>query len=361
MTLLLNYRPVLRQPTGIGVYANAVLPALQELPHVLIPGGEEGTAWQRLKRLAWSQLELPRLARRHQASLIFTPAPEGYLGPQAVPQVVMVHDLRPISHPERSLQSVYFRSWVPPLLRRCRHILTNSRFTAREIQRCTGLPPHRITVIPLGYAAAMFRPTASDEDAGPRDPGCRQTSSERASPRPYLLHVGQAYPHKNLQRLVRAFAQLAPRHPELRLVLAGKPHPTETARLHALVEHLGLQDSVEFRAYVPVADLPALYRGALALVYPSLWEGFGLPVLEAMACGTPVITSKGSGTEEVAGGAALLVDPLNDRDLEGSMARIVADQTLREPMRRRGIERAGQFSWAATASQTVRLLQGLTP
>jgi hypothetical protein len=152
MTLLLNYRPVLRQPTGIGVYANAVLPALQELPHVLLPGGEEGGGGQRLRRLAWTQLTLPRLARRHRASLIFTPAPEGYLGPQRIPQVVMVHDLRPISHPELSLQSLYFRRWVPPLLRSCCHILTNSQFTAAEIQRCTGVPDSRITVTPLGPA-----------------------------------------------------------------------------------------------------------------------------------------------------------------------------------------------------------------
>jgi len=101
MTLLLNYRPVLRQPTGIGVYAQAVLPALQQLPHVLIAGGEPGTAQQRVRRLAWSQWRLQRLARRHHASLIFTPAPEGYLGPQTIPQVVMVHDLRPIIRSDR--------------------------------------------------------------------------------------------------------------------------------------------------------------------------------------------------------------------------------------------------------------------
>ena len=137
MTLLLNYRPVLQQPTGIGVYANAVLPVLRELSPVLIPGGEEGSAGQRLRRLAWSQLSLPRVARHHRASLIFTPAPEGYLGNQTIPQVVMVHDLRPISHPDRSLQSVYFRAWVPPLLRQCHSIFTNSVFTAAEIQRCS--------------------------------------------------------------------------------------------------------------------------------------------------------------------------------------------------------------------------------
>ena len=341
MTLLLNYRPVLRQPTGIGVYANAVLPALQELPHVLIPGGEEGTAQQRLKRLAWSQFQLPRLAKRHDASVIFTPAPEGYLGPQTIPQVVMVHDLRPISHPERSLQSLYFRSWAPPLLRSCRHVLTNSEFTAGEIRRCTGLPASRITVTPLGYDEQMFKP-------GP----CQQDSKDR----PYLLHVGQQYPHKNLRRLIQAFAKVASSYPELRLVLAGKPHPKETPVLQALVRELGLQQHVEFRSYVPYAELPDLYRGALALVYPSLWEGFGLPILEAMACGTPVITSRGSGTEEVAGDAAILVDP-------GSVAAIadgirMALSSAFRDLRSRSLERAAAFSWTLVRVNTAATLAG---
>jgi glycosyltransferase involved in cell wall biosynthesis len=333
---------VLRQPTGIGVYANALLPELQQLPHVLIPGGEQGSASQRLKRLAWTQLQLPRLARRHKASLIFTPAPEGYLGPQTIPQVVMVHDLRPISHPERSLQSLYFRSLVPPLLREARHVLTNSQFTAAEIQRCTGLPAQRITVIPLGYDADHFTP------GDPQGPSPQQ---------PYLLHVGQAYPHKNLRRLLQAFAQVSPTNPELRLVLAGKPHPTETPQLKALAAELGLQQRVEFRAYVLYAELPDLYRGALAFVFPSLWEGFGLPVLEAMACGTPVITSAGSGTEEVAGDAALLVDPADTDELSQALGCLIEQPKLREQCRKQGLERAKRFSWAATAVATRALLE----
>ena len=341
MTLLLNYRPVLRQPTGIGVYANAVLPALQELPHVLIPGGDEGTAQQRLKRLAWSQFQLPRLAKRHEASVIFTPAPEGYLGSQTIPQVVMVHDLRPISHPERSFQSLYFRSWVPPLLRSCRHVLTNSQFTAREIQRCTGLPDSRITVTPLGYDEQMFKP-------GPCPPGSKEP--------PYLLHVGQQYPHKNLRRLIQAFAEVAELYPELRLVLAGKPHPTQTPILKALVQELRLQGRVEFRSYVPYTELPDLYRGALAFVYPSLWEGFGLPILEAMACGTPVITSVGSGTEEVAGDAALLVSSTDPSALKGGLKDLIDNSALRSQLSSHGIERAEQFSWSQTARSLREIL-----
>lgn len=344
MTLLLNYRPVLRQPTGIGVYANAVLPALQQLPHVLIPGGEEGSAQQRLKRLAWTQWELPRLARRHQASMIFTPAPEGYLGPQRIPQVVMVHDLRPISHPERSLQSLYFRSWVPPLLRAARHVLTNSRFTAAEIQRCTGLPAERITVIPLGYDAQHFYTTA------PVGPIPQQ---------PYLLHVGQAYPHKNLPRLVEGFAQIAPLYPELRLVLAGKPHRVQTPLLRELVRERGLERRVEFLSYVPYAQLPDLYRGALAFVYPSLWEGFGLPLLEAMACGTPVITSRGSATEEAAGDAALLVEPTDESGLIEALTLLVQDAALRLELSRKGTARARCQTWKRTGDVTSRLLSQL--
>jgi len=341
--LLLNYSPVLRQPTGIGVYANAVLPALQNLPHVLIPGGQEGTARQRLRRLAWSQVQLPQLARHQGASLIFTPAPEGYLGPQEIPQVVMVHDLRPISHPERSLQSLYFRAWVPSLLRCCRHILTNSEFTAREIQRCSGVPQERITVIPLGYDRDVFYPAA-----------------QAYADAPYLLHVGQAYPHKNLQRLIEAFAQLAPRHKQLRLVLAGKSHAQETPRLQALVAERGLEARVEFRPYVPFGQLADLYRGALALVYPSLWEGFGLPVLEAMACGIPVLTGAGSGTGEVAADAALLVEPTDGAALADAMEALVSQSRLRADLRCRGLERARAFSWSHTGHITASLLADLS-
>ena len=347
--LLLNYRPVLRQPRGIGVYANGVLPELQGLEHSLIPGGGEGGAKERLRRLAWSQMRLLERARRAGASLIFTPAPEGYLGRQTIPQVVMVHDLRPISHPERSLQSLYFRAWVPPLLRSCQRVITNSQFTAAEIERHTGLAASRISVIPLGYDDQLFRP------ASPGSP-CQAPPVLAGLSGPYLLHLGQAYPHKNLERLIRAFAQVAPHHPELNLVLAGKPHGSETPRLQGLVEVLGLQNRVRFLAYVPYEQLGALYRGALALAYPSLWEGFGLPVLEAMACGTPVLTSVGSGTGEGAGDAALLVNPTDSGAIAEALGALASRSSRRDDLRRRGLARAAGFSWQRTGAATRELL-----
>jgi len=338
--LLLNYKPVLHQPTGIGVYAHAVLPALQNFEHVIIPGGGSGGVKERLSRFGWSQFQLPKLARERKADLIFTPAPEGYLGEQRVPQIVMVHDLRPLSHPERSIQSLYFRNWVPPLLRQCRHIITNSKFTALEIRRATGVSEDKISVTSLGYDSDHFY--ASE-------------MQNRLHCRPYLLHVGQAYPHKNLERLIHAFNMIAHHFPEVDLLLLGKPHPLETSRLKLMTSELGLSERVFFKSYVPYGDLPNWYRGALAFVYPSLWEGFGLPILEAMACGCPVLTSYGSGTEEVAGDGALLINPFKTESMASSLLALLSESKTRYGLIEQGLARARHFHWDKTRALTSAL------
>ena len=340
--LLINYKPVLSQPTGIGVYANSVLPAFDQFEHTLIPGGGSGSGKERLKRLAWTQLQLPRMARKWKADLIFTPAPEGYLGEQVVPQVVMVHDLRPLSHPERSMQSLYFRSWVPPLLRQCSYILTNSNFTASEICRTTGIPEEKVSVTPLGYDNNHFYPSEL---------------KQRLHHRPYLLNIGQAYPHKNLERLIHAFNAIDHLFPEVDLLLLGKPHPFETKRLQQLASELGLSSRVIFKSYVPYEDLPNWYRGALAFVYPSLWEGFGLPILEAMACACPVITSAGSGSEEVAGDAAALIDPLSTSQLAEKLKQCLSNS--QQDLIAKGIDRASKFSWQLTTIATSEIIDSL--
>jgi len=342
LMLLLNYKPVLAQPTGIGVYANGVLPAFNQLDHILIPGGGSGGVKERLKRLAWAQFQLPVLAREKKADLIFTPAPEGYLGKQVVPQVVMVHDLRPLSHPERSMQSLYFRNWVPPLLSQCRHIVTNSKFTALEICSTIGVAEEKITVIPLGYDSNHFFPSGV---------------TQRFHDRPYLLHVGQAYPHKNLERLIYAFKSISQLFPEVDLLLLGKPHPSETTRLKRLTSELDLSARVIFKSYVPYHELPNWYRGALVFVYPSLWEGFGLPILEAMACGTPVVTSLGSATEEVCkGDSALLVNPNSVSQIASSIHAIIRQPELATNLRNRGLKNCQNYLWESTAAKTTNAL-----
>jgi len=339
--LLLNYKPVLDQPTGIGVYANGVLPAFNQFEHILIPGGGSGGGTERLKRLAWSQFQLPRLARERKADLIFTPAPEGYLGEQDVQQVVMVHDLRPLSHPERSMQSLYFRNWVPPLLRQCRHILTNSNYTASEIRRATGISEGKITVTPLGYDTRHFY---------------LADTCQRLHQRPYLLHIGQAYPHKNIRRLIEAFSAITLRFPEVDLVLLGKPHPVETSNVRRLISELQLSDRIILKSYVPYNELPNWYRGAIAFVYPSLWEGFGLPIVEAMACGCPVITSYGTGMEETAQGSALLADPLDTSHISKLIDKVLSSSLLRDSLRTSGLNRVKEYQWEVCRELTYNAL-----
>ena len=343
--LLLNYKPVLHQPTGIGIYANAVLPALQKFEHILVPGGGSGGSKDRLKRLIWTQMQLPTLARQYRADLIFTPAPEGYLGDQVVPQILMVHDLRPLIHAEFSMQTLYFRSWVPPLLRQCTHILTNSQFTAAEINRYIGVSQDKITVTPLGYDPKHFY---------------YSESFQRLHYRPYLLHIGQAYPHKNLKRLIKAFNSIAHRFPEVDLLLLGKPHPSQTIRLQKLVAEFNLLDRVIFKSYVPYSDLPNWYRGACAFVYPSLWEGFGLPILEAMACGCPVITSYGSGTQEVAKDAAILIDPYSVSDLVDAITKILLSEYEQSNLRLGGVKHSRRFNWSGTSKKLSEIISEKT-
>ncbi len=350
--LALNYSPLLRKPTGISNYALGVLPALAQLQPLLLAEqsylpqmnwqplrnlGSDGSLGGRLRRLLWTQRTLPCLLRARGAELLFTPAPEGPLG-LTLPQVVMVHDLRPLLQGGWNFQRLYFQGWVPPLLRQARLVLTNSEATARSIQERVRLPEDRLRVIPLGYDRDHFRP------------GDWPT-------RPYFLHVGQQYPHKNLERLIRAFARL--KLTDLELWLAGAPHPRETPRLQQLVAELGLNERVRWLAYVPYGDLPRLYGEAIALVYPSLWEGFGFPILEAIACGTPVITSDCSSMPEVAGDAALLVPPRSVDALAEAMDTLARDSGLRSDLRQRGLVRARRFSWEVCGQETVAHLCSL--
>jgi glycosyltransferase involved in cell wall biosynthesis len=350
--LLVNLSILFSQPTGISNYAKNLFPYLKSLQPTLLtaqrypefncyPVPDNLTPAQGTKghfdRLVWTQFNLPQIYKKLQSHLLFSPIPEAPLSANCR-FVVMVHDLIPLRFPKRlSPLTPYFRYYIPQVLKQAEHIIGNSTATARDIADFYGISSAKITPILLAYDTHYFR---------------KLNQLNRASP--YFLYLGRHDPYKNLHRLIEAFAKI-PR--DYQLWLAGPPDKRYTPKLQLQAEELGLSDRVKFLDYVPYEQLPVLLNQALALVFPTLWEGFGLPVLEAMACGTPVITSNLSSLPEVAGGAALLINPYNVAEIAAAMQAIAKDSELRSRLSLLSLQRASQFSWAKTGQATLEILQ----
>jgi glycosyltransferase involved in cell wall biosynthesis len=294
-------------------------------------------------RSVWMQLLLPRILREVRPDLVhFT----NYLAPLAagVPYVVSIHDMSLSLLPEcHTLKKrLLTSSLVPFVARQARMILTPSESTRRDVVRLLGVDPGRTRVVPYA-ASATFRRV---ED------GVARLEATYGIRRPYFLYVGTLEPRKNLRRALRAFARVAPSLPDHRFVLAGQ-RGWKYAEVLREAQRPELAGRVHFLGYLPEDDLPALYSHAEAFVYPSLYEGFGLPVVEAMACGTPVLTSRSSSLTEVASGAAFLVDPVDESALADALHALGSDSSLRCDLSSRGRSRAAAYSWERTGRETV--------
>lgn len=350
--VLVNLSFLMPKPTGIVTYAQNVLHHLKGLELTLLVGQKlSGYTCYRvpthltsdygrkghLSRIVWTQLELPRIYRRLRASLLFSPIPEAPLF-SGCRFVVTVHDFIPLRFPNwRSPLTYYHRHYMPLVLRQAEHLVCNSEATARDITQFCHISAENITPIPLGYDTNHFRFLNLPE-------------------RRYFLYVGRFDPHKNLHRLIDAFAGLG-KQTETELWLAGSPDSRYTPALKEQVEQLGVTEKVKFLDYVDYEQLPILMNRAIALVYPSLWEGFGLPVLEAMACGTPVITSNLSSLPEVTGDAAWLINPYDVEELAAAMKAVAVHADIRSRLREQGLARARHFHWAKTGRATSEVLQ----
>ena len=284
---------------------------------------------------------LPGLLSRENPDVVHY---TNFLAPigESRPYVLTVHDmsLERLRGHHPVGKRIYTRRLIPRTARRASLILTNSEFSKWDIVRFLGIPEDRIRVTPLA-ASELFIPTKARE----RVPVLRKYRLDR----PYCLYVGNIEPRKNLERLVEAFASLSGK--EHLLVIAGNPW-FKGNQVVRKVAALGLERRVRFVGYVPRGDLPALIGGATAFVYPSLLEGFGLPVLEAMACRVPVITSEGSSLAEVAADAAVLVDPFRTDEIAGALERLIEDRDFRELLAAKALARAAEFSWQRAAEQT---------
>ncbi len=358
--MLVNLAAFSPRDGGIATYARNLIPYLQPLEPILLtseprPGFRSepipanlSTAYGsrgNLRRLLWTQFRLPSLYHRLQADLLFSPLPEAPLSTRCR-SAITVHDTIPLRFPNpRSRLYLYHRYWLPRVAQQVERAICDSEATARDVQQFLGVPAAKIVTIPLAYDRDRFRPL--DPAALPPPPA-----------RPYFLYLGRHNPYKNLDSLLAAFARVAQTQ-DCELRLAGPADPRYTPGLQAQVAESGLGDRVQFLDYVAEDQLPVLLNQALALVFPSRWEGFGLPLLEAMACGTPAIASNVSSLPEVAGEAALLVDPENLSELADAMQQVATDRELRQQLRDRGLARAAQFSWAQTGQATVEVLRAL--
>ncbi|MCS7261173.1 MAG: glycosyltransferase family 4 protein [Anaerolineae bacterium] len=294
---------------------------------------------------------VPHVLRIAHAHVYHSPY---YLMPYrpGVPIVLTCHDIIPLLFPD------YFTAWQrlafhlshQLALHVAEVILVVSQTTRDDLMRHLHVAAHKITVIPEGVDE-HFRPQTPEE--------IERVRHIYRLPTYYVLYVGSNKPHKNLVRLVQAWAVVAPHHRDVFLVIAG-PWDARYPQARRAVEELGIQEHVLFLGAVADEHLPGLYSGALCFVSPSLYEGFGLPVLEAMACGTPVACSDVASLPEVAGDAALFFDPHKVECIQDALMRLLSDADLRDDLAMRGRERAITFSWkrtaAATAEQYARLV-----
>src|SRR5262245_58407886 len=288
-------------------------------------------------RAAWMEISVPGALREARVDVAhFT----NYTAPLRLelPYVVTVHDMSLALLPwcyTWKMRLIVPRV-LPRVVRRARLVLCPSAATRDDVVRLLGADPGRVRVIPHA-APRGFDP--------PRFP-------EPSREAPYFLFVGNLEPRKNLARAMRAFARVAPALPDQRFVIAGAPG-WKYEDVLAEAARPDLAGRVEMRGYVPEDELPSLYRNATAFVYPSLYEGFGMPVIEAMACGTPVLTSNVAALPELAEGAAVLVDPLDESALAQALHALATDAGLRERLRQAGPARAAQYSWDRTCDLTL--------
>ncbi len=298
------------------------------------------------------QLAMPLLARKLKLDLFHAPYYiRPYLG-MPCPVAVTIHDMIGWKFPQilSARGRLFFRASMALSVRTAQKIITVSQSARADIAFVYGLAPDQIAVT-LEAAEPAFRPQPTESVTALR--------AKYGLPERYVLYLGSNKPHKNLERLVRAWERLVSEgQPDATLLIAGHYDPRHP-EARTMVAERGLGASVRFMPNVAEAELPTLYSGALVFVFPSYYEGFGLPPLEAMACGAPVLCSYASSLPEVVGNAALMVDPYSFIEIADGLRKLLGNPPLRRRLSQYGQARASTFSWDRTARATLRVYEGI--
>ena len=363
--IAIDYTPALEQGGGIGRYTRELVSALAQIDnrsdYRLFAAGQrrdrlpglpgKNFTWRPSSisvewyaRL-WHRARLPIPVERWVGNVNLYHATDFTLPPtrKHTRTILTVHDLSFVRAPETAVAGLraFLNKVVPRSINRADHVLADSEATRNDIIELYGAPPEKISVLYSGVDS-RFAPVTD------RTVLDAMRARNGIGERPYILSVGTVQPRKNYVRLVETLAALD--HPDIDLVIAGGKGWLNDP-LYQRISELGLEERVRLIGFAADDDLPALYSGAEAFVYPSLYEGFGLPPLEAMACGTPVVASNVSSVPEVVGEAGLLVDPMSVEAICEAVERVLDDQSLRESLREKGIEQAGLFTWKKAAEQ----------
>ncbi len=322
-----------RRVTGVDRYASEMLRCLGRRTRLIRPRGPVTG----MRGHFWEQFILPRLIS--ESELLWSPANSGPLAVSR--QAVTIHDISVLEHPEWFAPAfhLWYAMLFPWLARRAQIVLTVSENSRQAIIKRFDLAEQKVISSPNGVNSHRFHPCDHKSVRG-----------KYGLPEHYVLFVGSLDPRKNLGRLLQAWEKLTD-FPEVALVIAG----SKTTIFRA-VQTPECSKRVRYLGYVPDEDLPGLYSGAAFFAMPSLFEGFGLTVLEAMACGTPVLTSNAGALPEVTGEAAVLVDPFDVEQMTSAMRTLLLDEGLRLSLRGKGMERACQFSWEESAERIWSLL-----
>ena len=349
---LFNGSYLSQKPTGIGVVARDLVAALdptlvplldplggvrpgsQPIPSHLSP---EHSRRGHMARLMWTQRELPHLLKSSGAPLLLSPLPEAPLL-RGVRSVVIAHDLLPLRYPQPSPLLTYHLAYVPLVLHRAVRVLCNSEATAREVHGRLGVPVRRLVPIRLGFDPGRLRPLGLEREA-------------------FVLVLGRHDPHKNLPRVLRAFAAVRDPGRELRLKLVGPHDDRYTPGLQRLAAELGIAARCDWLPWVSDQERLELLNRCRALLLASLWEGFGLPALEGMACGAPVVAARAGALPEVVGDCGLLVDPHSPAEIADALNRLQCEPALVRSLAEAGPRRAASFRWDATAAHVTAVLR----
>ncbi len=367
MNIIINATILDEKPSGLGIYTQNIIKELSKMlgaGHQLIVYTSYDVPfdglrvivrkvskyvqpkygkWGGVVRFIWTQVIYPLRLIKDKADIVYNTTHHAIFLTR-VPQIMTIHDLLPIKFSKRHItQHYYFKYVLKFFLHKCLHVFTVSENSKKDIHNFYHVDEEKINVIYNGYNEQIFQPVQGKSQLKEKLSGS------------YMLMLGASYSHKNVKRVIEAFAKVKHEINCDLVISGGRNQYIES--LKECVKNRGLGIRVHFIDYVPFSDLPELYSRAKIFLFPSLYEGFGIPVIEAMACGCPVLTSNVSSLPEVCGNAAYYVDPYSVDNIAAGMTKLLEDVSLRQELIQKGFERIKMFSWEKSAKQILDIIR----